>query len=69
MGELFHARKTILTTGTFLQGVIHVGDRNYSAGRAGDFAAQGLSGSLSELGLRFGPAQDWHLSSVEFTNH
>ena len=54
MGELFRARKTILTTGTFLQGVIHVGDRNYSAGRAGDFAAQGLSGSLSELGLRLG---------------
>ena len=54
MGEEFRARKTILTTGTFLQGVVHVGDRNYSAGRAGDFAAQGLSRSLSELGLRLG---------------
>ena len=54
IGEVFEARKTILTTGTFLQGVIHVGDRNYSAGRAGDFAAQGLSGSLSALGLRLG---------------
>ena len=54
MGEEFRARKTILTTGTFLQGVIHVGDRNYSAGRAGDFAAQGLSRSLSGLGLRLG---------------
>ncbi len=54
MGEIFEAKKTILTTGTFLQGVIHVGDRNYSAGRAGDFAAQGLSGSLSALGLRLG---------------
>jgi len=54
MGEVFEARKTILTTGTFLQGVVHVGDRNYSAGRAGDFAAQGLSGSLSALGLRLG---------------
>ena len=54
MGEVFEAKKTILTTGTFLQGVIHVGDRNYSAGRAGDFAAQGLSGSLSALGLRLG---------------
>ena len=54
MGEVFRARKTILTTGTFLQGVVHVGDRNYSAGRAGDFAAQGLSGSLSNLGLRLG---------------
>ena len=54
MGEEFRARKTILTTGTFLQGVVHVGNRNYSAGRAGDFAAQGLSRSLSELGLRLG---------------
>ena len=54
MGEVFEARKTILTTGTFLQGLIHVGDRNYAAGRAGDFAAQGLSRSLSELGLRLG---------------
>ena len=54
MGEVFEAKKTILTTGTFLQGLIHVGDRNFSAGRAGDFAAQGLSGSLSALGLRLG---------------
>ena len=54
MGEVFESKKTILTTGTFLQGLIHVGDRNYSAGRAGDFAAQGLSGSLSALGLRLG---------------
>ncbi len=54
MGEVFEARKTILTTGTFLQGLIHVGDRNYSGGRAGDFAAQGLSKSLSDLGLRLG---------------
>ncbi len=54
MGEVFEGKKTILTTGTFLQGLIHVGDRNYSAGRAGDFAAQGLSKSLSELGLRLG---------------
>ena len=54
IGEVFESKKTILTTGTFLQGLIHVGDRNYSAGRAGDFAAQGLSGSLSALGLRLG---------------
>ncbi len=54
IGEVFEARKTILTTGTFLQGVIHVGERNYSAGRAGDFAAQGLSGSLIALGLELG---------------
>lgn len=54
MGEVFEAKKVILTTGTFLQGLVHVGDRNYSAGRAGDFAVQGLSVALSALGLRLG---------------
>lgn len=54
IGELFYGRKTILTTGTFLKGLIHVGDKNYSAGRAGDFAAQGLSDSLKELGFNIG---------------
>src|SRR5262252_2751160 len=37
IGELFEAGAVILTTGTFLKGLIHVGDRNYAAGRAGDF--------------------------------
>jgi len=54
IGEIFAAHRTILTTGTFLKGLIHVGDRNYAAGRAGDFAAQGLSESLQALGLRIG---------------
>ncbi len=54
IGEGFYANKVIITTGTFLKGLIHVGDRNYSAGRAGDFASQGLSDSLSELGFRIG---------------
>src|SRR5262245_26550043 len=54
IGERFAATKVILTTGTFLKGLIHVGDRNYSAGRAGDFASQGLSDSLSQLGFKIG---------------
>jgi tRNA uridine 5-carboxymethylaminomethyl modification enzyme len=54
IGERFYAPKVILTTGTFLKGLIHVGNRNYSAGRAGDFASQGLSDSLSGLGFRIG---------------
>src|SRR5215469_14686146 len=40
IGETFFGRRVILTTGTFLNGLVHVGDRNYSAGRAGDFAVQ-----------------------------
>lgn len=54
MGEQFLAHKVILTTGTFLKGLIHIGDRNYSAGRAGDFAVHGLSESLVNLGFKIG---------------
>jgi tRNA uridine 5-carboxymethylaminomethyl modification enzyme len=54
IGERFYAHRVILTTGTFLRGLIHVGDRNYSAGRAGDFAVQGLSESLANLGFNVG---------------
>jgi tRNA uridine 5-carboxymethylaminomethyl modification enzyme len=54
IGEVFRGRRIILTTGTFLRGLIHVGDKNYSAGRAGDFAAQGLSASLIDLGFKIG---------------
>ena len=54
IAERFYGQRTILTTGTFLKGLIHVGDKNYSAGRAGDFAAQGLSDSLRELGFKIG---------------
>ena len=54
MGERFYGRRVILTTGTFLRGLIHVGDRNFAAGRAGDFAVQGLSESLANLGFKVG---------------
>jgi tRNA uridine 5-carboxymethylaminomethyl modification enzyme len=54
IGERFYCRRVMLTTGTFLRGLIHVGDRNYSAGRAGDFAVQGLSESLANLGFKVG---------------
>jgi tRNA uridine 5-carboxymethylaminomethyl modification enzyme len=54
IGEKFFGRKVILTTGTFLKGLIHIGDKNYSAGRAGDFAVHGLSESLVKLGFKVG---------------
>ena len=43
IGESFSAPKVILTTGTFLKGLIHVGLKHYAAGRAGDFSVEGLS--------------------------
>ena len=54
IGESFSAQTVILTTGTFLKGLIHVGLKNYAAGRAGDFAVEGLSSHLSELGFSIG---------------
>ena len=54
IGEVFEAPTVILTTGTFLKGLVHVGLKNYSAGRAGDFAAMGLSEHLAQLGFRIG---------------
>lgn len=54
IGERFYGRTVILTTGTFLKGLIHIGDRNYSAGRAGDFAVHGLSEYLVNLGFNVG---------------
>jgi tRNA uridine 5-carboxymethylaminomethyl modification enzyme len=54
IGERFYGRRVILTTGTFLKGLVHIGDRNFSAGRAGDFAVHGLSESLAQLGFKVG---------------
>ncbi len=51
MGVEFKARAVVLTAGTFLAGKIHIGLENYAGGRAGDPAAQGLSGRLKELKL------------------
>jgi tRNA uridine 5-carboxymethylaminomethyl modification enzyme len=54
IGEVFEAPTVILTTGTFLKGLVHIGMKNFSAGRAGDFAAMGLSEHLAQLGFRIG---------------
>ena len=51
MGVIFQAKAVVLTAGTFLAGKIHIGLENYAGGRAGDPAAQGLSGCLKELNL------------------
>jgi tRNA uridine 5-carboxymethylaminomethyl modification enzyme len=50
-GEVLLARAVILTTGTFLNGLIHVGARQQSGGRAGDRAAVGLTAALERAGL------------------
>lgn len=53
-GLTFLAQAVVLTTGTFLGGKIHIGNDNYSAGRAGDPPAITLANRLRELSLRVG---------------
>ncbi|HEX4621183.1 MAG TPA: tRNA uridine-5-carboxymethylaminomethyl(34) synthesis enzyme MnmG, partial [Myxococcaceae bacterium] len=50
----YSAKAVILTTGTFLQALIHLGGRQEVGGRLGDAAASGLSGSLKALGFELG---------------
>jgi len=51
-GRQVYARATIITTGTFLNGLIHCGEQQYSAGRSGEPASVLLGESLKALGLR-----------------
>lgn len=50
----YRAKRVILTTGTFLNGMIHIGEIRQEAGRFGEFAAKGLTESLREHGLNVG---------------
>ena len=54
MGLSFRAPVVVLTVGTFLAGLVHIGDANYNAGRAGDPPAMRLAARLRELPLRVG---------------
>ena len=53
-GREVTARATVLTTGTFLSAVMHVGESTEKGGRAGEASAEGISGDLHALGLRVG---------------
>lgn len=53
-GSEIRSTSVILTTGTFLRGLIHIGDVNYSAGRMGEKAAVSLSQQMESLGAKFG---------------
>lgn len=54
LGEEFLGKTIVVTTGTFLNGIIHTGMEHQEAGRAGEFPAKGLSESLLSLGLELG---------------
>ncbi|MFZ2087436.1 MAG: tRNA uridine-5-carboxymethylaminomethyl(34) synthesis enzyme MnmG [Desulfobaccales bacterium] len=54
LGLATKARAVLITTGTFLNGLIHIGEVKIQAGRAGEFAALGLAAHFQELGFRMG---------------
>ncbi len=54
LGLTYRAKTVVLTTGTFLSGLVHVGLSNYPAGRAGDPPSIGLARNLRELGMPMG---------------
>lgn len=53
-GATYTAPSVVLTTGTFLNGLIHIGQTNYAAGRQGDEAVHNLSAFLHTIGLQLG---------------
>ncbi len=53
-GNVYYGKKVILTAGTFLRGLIHIGTYNERAGRIGELSAERLSGSLAALGFSLG---------------
>lgn len=54
MGLAFKAKAVVLTNGTFLNGIIHIGEKNFSGGRTGEKAAHGITEQLVKLGFESG---------------
>ncbi len=54
MGLDIHSKTVVLTNGTFLNGLIHIGEKNFGGGRAGERAAHGITEQLVELGFEAG---------------
>ena len=54
LGNQYNAKKVIITSGTFLAGLIHIGEKQQKAGRQGEFASYELSASMRALGLDIG---------------
>ncbi len=53
-GTILHSNSIVLTTGTFLNGLIHIGEKNFPAGRRDEKAATELSGFLRKLDIKLG---------------
>jgi tRNA uridine 5-carboxymethylaminomethyl modification enzyme len=72
-GRVLAARAVVITPGTFLDGVLHIGERRLAGGRLGEHAARALSGCLAELGLergrlKTGTPPRLHRRSIDFAS-
>jgi len=54
LGSKIYSKAVILTNGTFLNGLIHIGDKNFAGGRAGESPSRGLTSNLEDLGFTSG---------------
>ena len=54
LGLKIYSKTVVLTNGTFLNGLIHIGDKNFGGGRAGESASTGLTSTLLERGFESG---------------
>ena len=73
LGMATRAPAVLITTGTFLNGLIHIGETRIQAGRAGEFAALGLAAHLKELGfgmgrMKTGTPPRLRASSIDFSS-
>lgn len=71
-GIAYRGKTVVLSAGTFMQGLIHIGETNYSGGRAGDPPSVGLSKHLLDLGFRLGRLKTGtppriHKRSIDFS--
>ena len=71
-GEEIRAKAVVITTGTFLNGLMHIGETKIEGGRNGDLSAKGLSNHLAELGFQVGRLKTGtnprvHRASIDFS--
>jgi tRNA uridine 5-carboxymethylaminomethyl modification enzyme len=65
LGNCYHASKVIITAGTFLNGLIHIGEKQQQAGRQGEFASIELGEYLREIGLEIGRLKTGTCARIE----
>ncbi len=71
-GIAYRGQTVVLSSGTFMRGLLHIGQTNFSGGRAGDKASGGLSPCLEQLGLKLGRLKTGtppriHKRSIDFS--